>query len=616
MIGHEAGEREPGQDPAGWADRPSPDASSAGFAASTPGGHASGLTRHADVHRGQAREEAGVTAARLAVHGALEETSELPGGLSVLDAGRVGLEVIHDRPLSALGAAFGLGLGFALACEPGSDAGKPVRHGRLLLGGLAMAGGALAASALAGRLQAPWDSTSSRPAGDPGEAEWLISRSEAARFHELPAGVAAAHATSMWERIAAGSVTGWERSEAADVVTALVAAHPAMLVPDVLRLFGVWPVLARLGETLGAQVAWTAGRAGLLNVLHAISPALESAALARAADSFLRAVKDFPPGTPPPASREIQPPPSTVYPVRRRDGGRGSPPRPSAGKSSPAPPEPVHVGAAAPHSVRPRSQFLAHFAAYGASYKDHVAKKLLQEVDAGDLRLDKREAWWKEGMRILVIPSAPGLEFDPPQGSFEWNGMYVITEFKCTVLEEAPRGSTVLDFRVCLPMHDGTPVQVDSVRITIGIVEDAPVQVRKTVGHPAPTRVFASYAIEDRRQVSSRLAVLHGLPIQVFEWRLEAVPGTWIRDTLEVAIRTSDVFCLFWSRHAKASDWVRWELSVALDGESRGRPHIIPQLLEPLTIEDFPPELHGRQFYSPFYFLDPPDALPGPGPDV
>lgn len=447
------------------------------------------------------------------------------------------------------------------------------------------------------------------PAGED-DLAWLISAEAAPTFAGLPSPIAEERLAALWERLALESLPSAVLCRAGDRMARLAYSHPQVLAPDVLRLFNVWPVLASADATVGAQVAWTAARGGLQRIVRALEAALrETGMLRTVAEAFVQASMEYAGASEPPLSGGVPTPPSTVYPYWPRDVRRVGPLSP-AGPARRDASGPVHLGAAAPQTVRPRNRFLAFFAAYTEPYAAQVRERLMQEVAPEAVRLDKKRAAWKEGTRIVVVPVSEALEFDPPRAEFSWDGRFAIEDFTCTVRDDALLGSTVLEFQVFARVGEEQSVQFEKVRVGLGIVEDAPVYAPRLVTRRMVQTVFASYASEDQDLVSYKLTALPSLGIDVYEWRLNAIEGEVLKERIESEIRGRDVFFLFWSHHARASEWVRWELQVALDAETSGRPSIIPQLLENLEDEkDFPPELLGRQFFNPFFFLDRPEHI-------
>jgi TIR domain len=71
--------------------------------------------------------------------------------------------------------------------------------------------------------------------------------------------------------------------------------------------------------------------------------------------------------------------------------------------------------------------------------------------------------------------------------------------------------------------------------------------------------------------------------LRYFQDVLDLEPGERWSDELERAIREADVFLLFWSSRAKASEWVRREVDFALAcqaGDDLSPPEIRPVIIE------------------------------------
>jgi hypothetical protein len=615
----------------------------AGGRGMTDAGIAFGSATHEEVSRsaGELARSARLVSSRVSdLANRLAQPDSSRRAFAPVEPESAALRWVRANPLAILGLGFGAGLFLALRREEGARR----RMTRLLEETAAVATATGTAILLEKLLRPahprPGTRTTAEPATPAPAAvaeptartlaglEWLITAEEAAAFTALEPKEAASRAAALWERITVESPLPEELARAGDVVARLVDAHPHLLEPDVVRLFGVWPVLASADETVGAQVAWMAGRAGVQRVLRAMGPALREPGTARAiAEAFVKAVLNYGPGSLPPLSFGVPVPPSTVYPNFPGGGGRGGTPptggppsgggsggesgggSPDGGGDSPGR---VHLGAAVPQAVRPRNRFLAYFVAYHTAFAADVQAELVQihEMHPEDVRPPKRRVDWRGGTRIVVVPTSEALTFDPPRAEFTWDERYAIREFACTVRDDAPLGSALIEFQVSAAVPEGAFFQFDVVRVSIGIVEDAPVRTHRMVSTPVRATAFASYTSEDRELVSYKLSPIRALGVEVYDWRLEAREGDFLRATLESAIRNHDLFFLFWSSRTRASEWVRWELGVALDGEKRGRPRVIPQLLEKIEEkEDLPAELDGRQMLSPFYFLDPPERI-------
>lgn len=110
---------------------------------------------------------------------------------------------------------------------------------------------------------------------------------------------------------------------------------------------------------------------------------------------------------------------------------------------------------------------------------------------------------------------------------------------------------------------------------------------------------FASYASEDRVEVLSRVqgmeAAYKGLDVFVDVIDLRSGQN-WERE-LEKRISKSDVFYLFWCRHAVNSDWVEKEWRWAL--AAKGQDFIDPVPLEGPEVAPPPRELADKHFNDP-----------------
>jgi hypothetical protein len=235
-----------------------------------------------------------------------------------------------------------------------------------------------------------------------------------------------------------------------------------------------------------------------------------------------------------------------------------------------------------------------------------VWEKLTQEAPPEAVRMDKEhlKRELSHGVTIVVVPGAPYLTFDPPTVEFQWNGGYEIRDFACDVDADAPLGSTVLEFGVFARAESGETILLERVRLGIGILESAPAAAPLvTTERPLPRTIFASFADEDSSFVDVCLAVAYSLRIDPYHYRLHARPGPPVRATLQHEIGSRDAFLLFWSDHARKSEWVAWEIEVALECEKAGRPEIIPYLMRSMEPDELPPRLVDRQFLNPFLLM-------------
>ena len=95
------------------------------------------------------------------------------------------------------------------------------------------------------------------------------------------------------------------------------------------------------------------------------------------------------------------------------------------------------------------------------------------------------------------------------------------------------------------------------------------------------TRAFLSYASEDRAEVLKRAQMLNAAKIGFFQDILSLDPGDAWEPILLAEIDDCDLFLLFWSQAARASQWVAREVDHALERQRRNGgapPEITAQL--------------------------------------
>ncbi|MEE9588983.1 MAG: toll/interleukin-1 receptor domain-containing protein [Hyphomicrobiaceae bacterium] len=114
---------------------------------------------------------------------------------------------------------------------------------------------------------------------------------------------------------------------------------------------------------------------------------------------------------------------------------------------------------------------------------------------------------------------------------------------------------------------------------------------------------FLSYASEDRAEVLKRAQVFN---IDFFQDILSLSPGERYEKKIYAKIVDSDLFMLFWSRHAHASEWVGKEIDYARERQQQhpeGLPDIVPIVLEDPPVAPPPKRLGDRHFNDPIATL-------------
>ncbi len=81
--------------------------------------------------------------------------------------------------------------------------------------------------------------------------------------------------------------------------------------------------------------------------------------------------------------------------------------------------------------------------------------------------------------------------------------------------------------------------------------------------------------------------MLRLMQIDFFQDLMDLEPGQRWEQELYRHIDESDLFLLFWSSHARASEWVRRELKYAL--QRQGPDGALPPAIHPIILEGPPP---------------------------
>lgn len=243
--------------------------------------------------------------------------------------------------------------------------------------------------------------------------------------------------------------------------------------------------------------------------------------------------------------------------------------------------EPVWMGAAAPKAVKPGDEFTARFVAYEQQLEQEVHRLLKELSPKVEPVLGVQKCRWQHGTHVTVQLSGRGLSIDPAVQEFVWHGGRSLLEFDVEVPRDAPEGKVVLKFDVAI---EG--IVVARLRIDLDITAHPVVGDNATASAEPAKSAFASYSSKDRLRVLDRLASIKiSAGIDVFLDCLDLHPGEAWKPRLDNEISQRDLFLLFWSKNARESKWVVWELEEAL--KKKGE-HALQ--LHPLDPDAKPPE--------------------------
>lgn len=265
----------------------------------------------------------------------------------------------------------------------------------------------------------------------------------------------------------------------------------------------------------------------------------------------------------------------------------------------------VLLGASAPQAVKPGQEFTARFAAYVKELEPEIKGKMEKLSPSSQVHLGLKECLWQTGTRVTVRVSGTGLQVDPPEDGFEWNGQSCLLDFCLTVLETAPE-QVVLKFDVFI-----AGISVARMRIDQAVTNKPAATPQEVITQPIRS-AFASYASADRQRVLDRVAEISRNGVDVFLDCMSMKPGEKWEHELEEEIKKRQSFLLFWSSSARESKWVEWEWKTAL--KERGLTGIEPHPLEDPTVAPPPAELSGLHF-NDLYMLVRKASAPVQRPD-
>jgi hypothetical protein len=246
----------------------------------------------------------------------------------------------------------------------------------------------------------------------------------------------------------------------------------------------------------------------------------------------------------------------------------------------------------APRMARPREKIIIQVLIHTPD-KDSIAQSKARQLDPRSQSLASTQLAIQLNMHdaIRVTLDCEEAKIAERAKKTIWNGRYVTVQFQMQLPDtESPR---VLMPRIMVYVN-GAPRADTFFKIVVS--PDAPdpaLSIVEQQGH-CYCKHFLSYASEDRARA---LDVWNGMKIVGAEPFMDVVSmraGEGWEHRLEKEIERHDLFVLFWSRHARASEWVMREAAFAMKCSKRDpsnpRPQMHPHPLEPPDIGGDPPD--------------------------
>lgn len=269
---------------------------------------------------------------------------------------------------------------------------------------------------------------------------------------------------------------------------------------------------------------------------------------------------------------------------------------------SPTPPVPldaVHFTITAPLAVMPKTTIDLTFWAHLDKQREEVMRRAMRIVGARDkdslLLRSEGPFELPRGARLTVRISIPGFNVAPTHKPLFWLGEIASASFLISVPADAQPGPHAAHASIRL---DGMQIGRISFLLTVGptVQPLGAVPIPDTKIHKT---AFASYASQDRDHVIARVQGMEAAAkhLKVFVDVVDLRSGDLWEHKLWDVIPQSDIFYLFWCRHAQASPWVEKEWRCAVT--KRGLDFIDPVPLESPDHAPPPTELASKHFNDP-----------------
>ncbi len=278
------------------------------------------------------------------------------------------------------------------------------------------------------------------------------------------------------------------------------------------------------------------------------------------------------------------------------------PPGPAATQSAEAQTDLVDCSVFAPPRAAPDTRIMVQAFLHLVEQSDRVAFMAATMDDTAKLRgIQTLQVPIPRGTHVRVVLDGQGLLVDEPIQTLVWRGEPNVAAFSCMVPADTAPGTIHPVVRLYL---GDEPVG----RILFKLEIAAPTRSRELLPGPEMTgtsarryrQAFLSYASEDRVEVLKRAQALKLANIGFFQDVLSLEPGERYERRLYEKIDEADLFMLFWSRHARASEWVAKEIAHARSSQQRtsdALPDIVPVVLDDPR-DAPPPELLGDRHFN------------------
>jgi predicted component of type VI protein secretion system len=224
--------------------------------------------------------------------------------------------------------------------------------------------------------------------------------------------------------------------------------------------------------------------------------------------------------------------------------------------------------------------FLVHVFVH-LSDQAEAAKQLAKEFDEAAERRGYKslETAIERGSQLTFHLSMPTLKVTDPVQTLIWRGSIDSVQFAVDIPDDLKVGIQIGTVTIS---QYSVPIGQISFKLKLSVDKNS--QQPNIMGEAkAYKKAFISYASCDRNEVLKRVQMLSRLNIDFFQDLLSLKSGQRWEHEIFHNIDESDVFFLFWSSAAKASQWVMDEVSYAVklkNGDDSNPPAIVPIIIE------------------------------------
>lgn len=260
-------------------------------------------------------------------------------------------------------------------------------------------------------------------------------------------------------------------------------------------------------------------------------------------------------------------PAAPIAPVRPEAPPAFVPPQPAAPQA-----DDVQFRGAAPQNINPGEYFTVKIMMYREddyARADRETAAVADQVKAASSGVFQAS----RGQNFRIVLQSPDIDLDAGDEILVWNGVFAAADFEVYLPDGYDRKQLRLRGRV----YSGDAVLTD-LKLILQVSAPAPQQV--VCEKVRMQTAFISYASADRAKVVARLqGIMLARPDMDLFFDVESLRrGEAWEPRLYKEISQRDLFYLFWSHNAAASEWVRKELEYAVTQKT-------VEFIEPIPLE-------------------------------